>query len=157
HTSLQGFKVQPVDDYLDSRKPVLINKDLHISLAAPRQSMDRYFYKNSQADEVIFVHEGTGKLKTGYGEIPFEYGDYLLIPRGVIYHLEFGTTSNRVLSVKTFTPVRTPKRYRNDFGQLMEHSPFCERVMKLPHNLQTYDELGDFEVRIKKEGLIYPY
>lgn len=157
HTSLKGFRVQPVDDYLDSRKPVLINKDLHISLAAPRQSMDRYFYKNSQADEVIFVHEGTGKLKTGYGEIPFEYGDYLLIPRGVIYQLEFDTTSNRLLIVESFTPVRTPKRYRNDFGQLMEHSPFCERDMKLPRNLQTYDELGDFEVRIKKEGLIYPY
>lgn len=157
HTSLKGFKVQPVDDYLDSRKPVLINKDLHISLAAPRQSMDRYFYKNSQADEVIFVHEGTGKLKTGYGEIPFEYGDYLLIPRGVIYQLEFDTTSNRLLIVESFTPVRTPKRYRNDFGQLMEHSPFCERDMKLPRNLQTHDELGDFEVCIKKEGLIYPY
>lgn len=157
HTSLKGFKVQPVDDYLDSRKPVLINKDLHISLAAPRQSMDQYFYKNSQADEVIFVHEGTGKLKTGYGEIPFEYGDYLLIPRGVIYQLEFDTTSNRLLIVESFTPVRTPKRYRNDFGQLMEHSPFCERDMKLPRNLQTHDELGDFEVRIKKEGLIYPY
>lgn len=157
HTSLKGFQVPAEDDYLKSRKPVLVNNDLHISLAAPRQSMQDYFYKNSQADEVIFIHEGTGRLKTGYGEIPFEYGDYLLIPRGVIYQLDFDQRNNRLLIVESFTPVRTPKRYRNDFGQLMEHSPFCERDMKLPQDLKTHDELGDFEVRIKKEGLIYPY
>lgn len=157
HTSLKGFQVQPEDDYLKSRKPVLVNQDLHLSLAAPRQSMDRYFYKNSQADEIIFVHEGRGVLKTGYGEIPFEYGDYLLIPRGVIYQLSFENADNRLLIVESFSPVRTPKRYRNEFGQLMEHAPFCERDMKLPRNLQTHDEFGDFEVKIKKEGLIYPY
>ncbi len=157
HTSLKGFQVQPEDDYLKSRKPMLVNQDLHLSLAAPRQSMDRYFYKNSQADEIIFVHEGRGVLKTGYGEIPFEYGDYLLIPRGVIYQLSFENADNRLLIVESFSPVRTPKRYRNEFGQLMEHAPFCERDMKLPRNLQTHDEFGDFEVKIKKEGLIYPY
>src|SRR5690554_1132746 len=157
HTSLKGFQVQPEDDYLESRKPVLVNPDLHVSLASPRLSMDKYFYKNSQADEIIFVHEGSGTLKTGYGEIPFEYGDYLLIPRGVIYQLYFDTPDNRLLIVESFSPVRTPKRYRNEFGQLMEHSPFCERDMKLPRNLQTHDEFGDFEVKIKKEGLIYPY
>jgi len=157
HTSLKGFHVPPEDDYLKSRKPVLVNSDLHISLAAPRLSMKDYFYKNSQADEVIFVHEGSGRLKTGYGEIPFEYGDYLLIPRGVIYQLDFDQKDNRLLIVESFTPIRTPKRYRNDFGQLMEHAPFCERDMKLPQDLKTHDALGDFEVRIKKEGLIYPY
>lgn len=157
HTSLKGFQVPPEDDYLKSRKPVLVNSDLHISLAAPRLSMKDYFYKNSQADEVIFVHEGSGRLKTGYGEIPFEYGDYLLIPRGVIYQLDFDQKDNRLLIVESFTPIRTPKRYRNDFGQLMEHAPFCERDMKLPQDLKTHDALGNFEVRIKKEGLIYPY
>ncbi|ULT26372.1 hypothetical protein KUH03_05545 [Sphingobacterium sp. E70] len=81
HTSLKGFQVQAKDDYLESRTPVLVNQDLHISLAAPRQSMTDYFYKNSQADEIIFVHQGTGKLKTGYGSIPFQYGDYLVVPR----------------------------------------------------------------------------
>jgi homogentisate 1,2-dioxygenase len=157
HTSLKGFQVKPEDDYLKSRKPVLVNQDLHISLAAPRKSMQDYFYKNSQADEVLFIHEGSGVLKTGYGQIPFEYGDYLLIPRGVIYQIHFHTEKNRLLIVESFSPVRTPKRYRNEFGQLMEHSPFCERDMKLPQNLETFDEFGDFEVKIKKQGLIYPY
>lgn len=157
HTSLKGFDIAPTDDYLDSRKPMLVNADLHISLAAPRHSMKDYFYKNSQADEVIFIHEGSGMLKTGYGHIPFEYGDYLLIPRGVIYQLHFDNHHNRLFIVESFSPIRTPKRYRNEHGQLMEHSPFCERDMKLPQGLETYDVSGDFKVLIKKEGMIYPY
>jgi len=71
HTSLIGFNIKPEDDYLQSRKPVLVNNDLHISLAAPRTSMTGYFYKNSQADEVVFIHQGSGALKTGFGNIKF--------------------------------------------------------------------------------------
>lgn len=157
HTSLRGFQVPATDDYLESRKPVLVNSDLHISLAAPRKSMTDYFYKNSQADEMIFIHVGSGVLKTGFGEIKFEYGDYLIIPRGTIYQLHFNDENNRLFIVESFSPIRTPKRYRNDAGQLLEHSPFCERDIKRPENLQTFDEKGDFKVLIKKQGLIYPY
>jgi homogentisate 1,2-dioxygenase len=157
HTSLKGFQVKAKDDYLESRTPVLVNQDLHISLAAPRQSMTDYFYKNSQADEIIFVHQGTGKLKTGYGSIPFQYGDYLVVPRGTIYQMEFDQIDNRLFIVESFSPVRTPKRYRNEFGQLMEHAPFFERDIRVPQDLETFDQLGDFEVKIKKQGLIYPY
>lgn len=157
HTSLKGFQIKPVDDYLDSRVPVLVNKDLHISLAAPRQSMADYFYKNSQADEVLFVHEGSGTLKSGYGQIRFGYGDYLVIPRGVIYQLQFDSPDNRLFIVESFSPVRTPKRYRNAFGQLAPHAPFCERDIRRPADLETFDEQGEFEIRIKKEALIYPY
>ncbi|SEL08354.1 homogentisate 1,2-dioxygenase [Parapedobacter koreensis] len=157
HTSLNGFHIAPADDYLHSRIPVLVNSDLHISLAAPRQSMVTYFYKNSQADEIIFVHEGSGTLKTGYGQIRFGYGDYLVIPRGVIYQLHFDGPDNRLFIVESFAPVRTPKRYRNEFGQLMEHAPFCERDIKRPGNLETLDTKGNFDIRIKKQGLIYPY
>lgn len=157
HTSLRGFQVKPKADFLESRTPVLVNSDVHISLAAPQKSMDSYFYKNSQADEVIFVHEGSGTLRTGYGELPFAYGDYLVIPRGVIYQIDFDTDKNRLFIVESFEPIRTPKRYRNEFGQLMEHSPFCERDIRRPQNLKTFDEKGDFEIKIKKQGLIYPY
>ena len=55
----------------------MVNNDCQISLAAPRKSMGDYFYKNADADEIIFIHEGNGKLKTQYGEIVFDYGDYL--------------------------------------------------------------------------------
>lgn len=157
HTSLKGFKIVAEDDYLKSRKPVLVNADLHISLAAPKKSMTDYFFKNSQADEMIFIHVGSGTLKTGYGKIKFEYGDYIIIPRGTIYQFEFNDENNRLFIIESFTPITSPKRYRNHVGQLLEHSPFCERDMKLPQDLETFDQTGDFKVLIKKQGLIYPY
>ena len=152
---LKGFEVLPQDDFLESRTPVLVNSDVHISLAAPRKSITNYFYKNADCDELIFVHQGSGKLRTQLGNIKFEYGDYLLIPRGMIYQIEFDTEDNRLLMTESFHPIYTPKRYRNNFGQLLEHSPFCERDYKLPENLETYDEKGDFIIKIKKQGILY--
>lgn len=157
HRSLKGFEVAPVADYLQSRTPVLVNNDCHISLAAPQQSMSNYFYKNADADEVIFIHVGSGVLKTCYGQIRFEYGDYLVIPRGTVYQLYFDTSDNRLLIVESYSPINYPKRYLSDYGQLMEHSPFCERDIKTPQDLETFDQKGDFRLLIKKEGMIYPY
>ncbi|MGV3766663.1 MAG: homogentisate 1,2-dioxygenase [Chitinophagaceae bacterium] len=155
HRSFEGFKVPPADDFMESRIPVLVNSDCHIVLAAPRKSMETYFYKNADADEVIFVHEGKGVLKTMYGEIDFGYGDYLVIPRGTIYQLHFNNDANRLLIVESFSPVRYPKRYMSKFGQLLEHSPFCERDIRPPHRLATHDETGDFLLRTKKKGMMY--
>jgi homogentisate 1,2-dioxygenase len=157
HTSLLGFNITSESDYLKSRKEILVNSDLHISLAAPSKSMTEYFYKNSQADEVIFVHKGTGILKTGFGELKFEYGDYLIVPRGTIYQLEFDTADNRLFIIESFSPIRVPKRYRNEYGQLLEHAPYCERDIKRPQNLKTFDQKGDYKILIKKQGVIYPY
>ena len=157
HTSLVGFNIKPEDDYLKSRKPVLVNADLQISLAAPKKSMTNYFYKNSQADEVIFIHKGTGTLKTGFGKIKFSYGDYLVVPRGTIYQIEFDDENNRLFIIESYSPIRFPKRYQNQFGQLMEHAPFCERDIRRPIDLETFDQEGDYKILIKKQGLIYPY
>jgi homogentisate 1,2-dioxygenase len=152
---LKGFEVMPEDDFLDSRKALLVNNDIYIGLAAPRKSLRSYFYKNADADEMLFVHRGTGTLRTQLGNIPFEYGDYLIIPRGIIYQIDFDTEDNKLLYAESFHPIYTPKRYRNWFGQLLEHSPFCERDYKLPTELETYDEKGDFVVKIKKQGVLY--
>lgn len=152
---LRGFDVPPQDDFLQSRVIVLFNNDLNIALAAPRKSMTEYFYKNADADEVIFVHRGSGKLRTLVGNIPFSYGDYLVIPRGIIYQLEFDSEDNRLFIVESFSPVVTPKRYRNHFGQLLEHSPFCERDFRPPSELETHDEKGDFIMKIKKENVLH--
>lgn len=157
HQSFEGFHIQPTDDYLESRKAVLVNNDLHISLAAPRNSMKDYFFKNADADEVIFIHEGSGTMKSIYGSIDFSYGDYIVIPRGTIYQMHFNDNKNRLLIVESFSAVETPKRYRNAYGQLEEHSPYCERDIRRPENLETFDETGDFKILIKKEGMIYPY
>jgi homogentisate 1,2-dioxygenase len=157
HRSFQGFKVEPEEDYLHSRKYVLVNKDLYISLAAPRKSMNDYFFKNSSAHEMIFVHKGSGTLKSMYGKLRFEYGDHLVIPMGTIYQMEFDSEDNRLFIVESFTHFRFPKRYVNRAGQLEEHAPFCERDIREPQQLETFDQEGDFLVYIKKEDQLYPY
>lgn len=152
---LRGFEVAPQDDYLESRKIVLTNSDLHIVLAAPRKSTTDYFYKNTDSDEMIFIHQGSGKLRTIYGNIDFKYGDYLIIPRGIIYKIDFDTEENRLFIVESHSPIYTPKRYRNWFGQLVEHSPFCERDIRRPEELETYNETGDFIIKVKKKDEIF--
>ena len=141
--------------YLESRTPILINNDFcHISLAAPCESMIDKFYKNSDADELIFIHKGSGTLKTMLGNLEFSYGDYLLIPRGIIYQIEFNNNDNRLFIVESFHPMYSPKRYRNHFGQLLEHSPYCERDIRRPKDLITKDEKGDF-FDDQKEGMMH--
>ena len=135
---------------------MFVNSDLHIGLAAPTQSPE-YFFKNADADELIFIHKGSGTLSTMYGEVEFEQHDYLVIPRGTIYKIDFDTDDNRFLFIESFSPIYTPRRYRNEFGQLLEHSPFCERDFKKPANLITHDEEGEFEILIKKRGQVFPY
>ena len=148
---LKGWNVQPKDDFLESRTYVLFNNDLNIALAAPRKSLTDYYYKNADADELIFVHQGSGVLHTLLGNIPFAYGDYLVIPRGMIYQIEFSTTENRLFIVESNSPLVTPKRYRNNFGQLLEHSPFCERDIRRPQHLETHDQKGAFQLKIRKQ------
>ena len=155
HRSFEGFKVKPEKDYLQSRKAILVNNDCHIVLAAPQESMTDHFYKNADADEMIFVHEGKGKVKTQYGELLFSNGDYIILPRGTIYQVEFNDKQNRLFIVESFTPLRFPKKYMSKYGQLMEHSPFCERDIHVPQDLKTNDERGDFLIKTKKKGIIY--
>lgn len=155
HRSFEGFKIKPTADYLESRKPILVNNDCHISLAAPQQSMSDYFYKNADADELLFVHEGSGKLLTQYGELQFAYGDYLIIPRGSIYQIQFDGDNNRLFIVESFSPITFPKRYLSKYGQLLEHAPYCERDIRAPEHLVTIDETGDFIIKTKKRGMMY--
>jgi homogentisate 1,2-dioxygenase len=152
---LEGFKVKPTADFLEARTPVLFNGDVHISLAAPQESMTDYFYKNADADEVLFVHQGEGVLRTFLGNIDFGYGDYLVIPRGMIYQIDFKTKENRLFILDSFDPIYTPKRYRNWFGQLLEHSPFCERDLRTPQSLETHDQKGEFLIKVKKQGMLH--
>lgn len=155
HRCLEGFRISPADDYLKSRRPVLINSDCHIVLAAPELSMEDYFYKNADADELIFVHSGKGVLETMYGDLSFGYGDYLVVPRGTIYRIRFDDRNNRLFIVESFSPIRYPKKYLSPYGQLLEHSPYCERDIRGPQALTTHDEKGDFLIRTKKKGMIY--
>ncbi len=155
--SYLGFEVTPEDDYIKSRKVMFVNNDIQIGIASPLKGTNGYFFKNADADEMLFIHRGNGTVKTMYGTIDFKYGDYIIIPRGTVYQIEFDTNDNKILFIESHSPIETPSRYRNQYGQFMENSPFCERDIKLPHSLETHDEKGEFLINIKKRGLIYPY
>jgi homogentisate 1,2-dioxygenase len=155
--SFLGWGLQAEADYLDSRKIMFTNADLQVGLAAPKHGMTENFYKNADADELLFIHEGSGTLKTMYGSLKFSYGDYIVIPRGTVYQITFENDSNKLLFIESNSPIETPPRYRNQYGQFLETAPFCERDFRLPENLETHDELGNFKIYIKKRGLIYPY
>ena len=152
---LRGFEVPPKNDFLESRTIVLTNNDCNIILAAPKESLTSYYYKNSDADELIFIHKGSGKLRTMFGNLDFKYGDYLIIPRGIIYQIQFNDNDNRLFILESYNPIYTPKKYRNWFGQMLEHSPYCERDIRRPKDLITKDEKGDFLMMIKKEGIMH--
>ncbi len=152
---MMGFNVKKESDFLKSRKVILFNNNCQISLASPTKSLEEYFYKNTDSDEVIFIHKGSGKLRTFLGNIDFKYGDYLVIPRGVIYKIDFNGENNRLFIVESKSPVYTPKRYRNWFGQHLESSPYCERDLHPPTELETYNETGDFILKIKKDDSIH--
>ena len=149
----KGMNVAAEDDFLDSRKVLMVNGDLKLGLAKPRKSTE-YFYKNAECDEMLFIHHGNGTLKTFVGNLEFTEGDYLIIPRGTIYKIDFETEDTVILFIESHSPIYTPKRYRNEFGQLLEHSPFCERDIFAPVFQEPIDETGEFVVKVKKENQI---
>jgi homogentisate 1,2-dioxygenase len=149
--------VSPNADYIKSRKTVLFNNDVQLTLAAPTKGLTEHiFYKNADTDEVLFIHEGKGVLKTQYGQIPFAYGDYVVIPRGTIYQIAFEDENNRLFIVESFSPITFPKRYLSKYGQLLEHAPYCERDLRKPQDLETFDVQGEFLIQVKKKGFLYP-
>jgi len=152
---LEGFNVASKDDFLDSRTILMFNQHVNIAMALPKKSMSDYFYKNGDADEVFFIHKGHGVMHTLFGDLKFVEGDYLVIPRGTIYQVEFATSDNKMLIVESRDEVWFPKRYLNRFGQLMEHSPFCERDLKMPEFVEPKKETGEFTVKIRKEGMLH--
>lgn len=144
-------------DYLTSRKVLLTNNDCSISVCSPLQRTMDYFYKNAEGDEVIFLHDGSGVLITPFGKIEVRQGDYVVIPRTVIYKFEFDEGPLRLLIIESSSPVETVKRYRNQLGQLLEHSPYCERDIRPPQNLSTDRSKGEFLLKIKKQGSLHQY
>lgn len=140
------------DPFLD-RTPVLFNQDVALSMACPTLVRDG-FYRNSQGDELVFVAEGEGVLQSSLGEVPFEPGDYLVIPRGIVHRYRLGPTALRFFILESATPIKIPARYRNDNGQFVEGAPFCERDIRGPRNLAPRDETGEFEILTKQRNTI---
>jgi homogentisate 1,2-dioxygenase len=157
-THLNTSKVQTTgDDYLSARKVLLANNDCSISICSPKKRKMDYFYKNAEGDEVIYIHDGNGVLISQFGKLEIRQGDYVVIPRTVIYSLEFEEGPLRLLIIESAAPIETVKRYRNQLGQLLEHSPYCERDIRPPHELITERSKGEFLMQIKKQGYLHQY
>jgi homogentisate 1,2-dioxygenase len=135
-------------DLVTGRHVLLGNADVTFAVARPTESMP-YFYRNGQNYECLFVHEGSGTLHSVFGDLPFGPGDYVVVPYSVTWRVDFDTADNRLLVFESRGQITTPERYRNHYGQLLEHSPYCERDLRGPVRLATFDEAGEFEVRVK--------
>lgn len=156
HYHIRTLESKPEGDPVSGRRVMIFNNDVSMAICNPDKQMD-YFYKNAGADEVIFVHYGTGKLETQYGTLEYKDGDYIVIPRGVIYKITTGSDKTKFMVIESPGPVYTPSRYKNSFGQYLEHSPFCERDFRVPTELVTVDEKGEFLVKIKKFNKLHHY
>ena len=135
-------------DAISARRVLLANNDVLLGVSRPTKSMD-YFYRNAQAYETWWVHEGSGVLKSQFGNLKFRKGDYIVIPFGTTWQLHIDGDEARFFTIENPSQIEPPKRYRNAFGQLLEHAPYCERDIRVPDELETHTERGDFEVRIK--------
>ncbi|GAB4177910.1 MAG: homogentisate 1,2-dioxygenase [Calditrichia bacterium] len=148
HRHFKTSASQPEGDWIFSRNPLLFNKDVLISVAVPHKEAS-VFYRNGVCDELIFVHEGKGVLETQFGNLSFSEGDYLVVPAGITCRLVHQSDYLRLLIVEAYGPVKTPNRYRNNHGQLLEHAPFCERDIRVPEFRQPIDEKGEFPLVVR--------
>jgi homogentisate 1,2-dioxygenase len=157
HHHLKTAAVAAGGDPIEARRLLMYNSDCTIAVARPTAAMS-YFYRNAEADELLFIHEGSGTLETIFGNLPYREGDYLLVPRGTTYRVAAAPGEQRFLVVEAFGgPIQPPHRYRNAFGQLLEHSPYCERDLHAPTELPVHEERGEFEVRVKVNGEVVAY
>lgn len=149
HRHFRTKQLTQSGDAILERIPLLFNNDVSMSIVRPNNSVSD-FYRNAQGDEIVFVSEGEGVLESTFGSISFGPGDYLVIPRGILHRYRFTSEKRVLLIIESAGYVRPPKRYRNEYGQLMESSPYSERDIRLPQNLETRDEGGEFRLIVKK-------
>jgi homogentisate 1,2-dioxygenase len=134
-------------DPIEARRYLLANKDVSLGVSRPTRGMD-YFYRNAQAYEVWFVHEGQGVVRSQFGRLPFVPGDYIVVPYGTTWKMEFQGEA-RFFVIESPSEIHPPKRYVNKVGQLLEHAPYCERDIRVPLELECFTETGEFETRVK--------
>jgi len=144
-------------DYLNARVMLLKNNDVMMGICVPDERKMDYYFKNADGDELIYVHDGEGYMYSQFGKLKVSKGDYIVIPRTTIYRFEWNEGPLRLLVIESQGPIETVKRYRNEVGQLLEHSPYSERDIHPPTELHVEKEKGDYLVQIKKQGMLHQY
>lgn len=155
HRHLKTTSIEKKGNALDAREYLLGNSDLLIGTALVTENMKSY-YRNGDGDELLYIHYGSGKVETMFGTLMYRPGDYVTIPIGTIYRV-LPAEETKILFIESFSQLTTPRRYRNEYGQLLEHSPFCERDFRGPEVLETYSEKGEFEVLTKSRGFMHSH
>jgi homogentisate 1,2-dioxygenase len=150
HRLTDGRRLEPMGDPYTGRRTILFNNDVEMSVCVPDGEAD-YFYRDGEGDEVIFVHEGEGVLETIFGDVPYGPHDYLVIPRGTTHRFRFDTPQ-RWLCFYTPGEIETPKRYRNRYGQLLEHAPFSQRDFRAPTELRFHEDMAEYLVKVRVRG-----
>lgn len=136
-------------DWVHGRAVLCYNSDVALSVVKPEKGLPEWYYRNGQADELIYVQSGEGIVHSNFGSMVYRPGDYIVIPRGIIYQLAVNTADTHLFITETTGPLETPNRYRNRHGQLLEHSPFSERDIRTPEFTKAVDIQGEFEVIVK--------
>ena len=151
--------VEPQGDAISGRIPLYFNNDVIFGVVRPAEPMpEGRFYRNGVADEMLFVHEGTGVCDTVFGPLRYGPGDYLVLPIGTTWRLEPDAGSEqRMLYLEAPSEIEPPKRYRNDYGQLLEHSPYSQRDLHAPDEVGPRDEAGDFVIDVRSADRITAY
>ena len=130
--------VEPKGDAITGRVPLYFNNDVVFGIVRPAEAMpSTTFYRNGVADEMLYVHEGTGVCDTVFGPLRYGPGDYLVLPIGTTWRLDPDPGSaQRILYLEAPSEIEPPKRYRNDYGQLLEHAPYSQRDLHAPDQVE---------------------
>jgi homogentisate 1,2-dioxygenase len=146
--------LEPGGDPLTARRLLMFNHDLEVSVAKPVEPLEG-FYRNGEGDELLYIHRGRGVLRTVFGNVPFRERDYVVIPRGTTHTFDLDGESEQFwICFHTPGEIETPGRYRNRYGQLLEHAPYSHRDFHGPAELETYDEAGSFRLQVRvRDGL----
>jgi homogentisate 1,2-dioxygenase len=148
--------VAPGGDWLHGRRLLQFNGDIEVSICKPTEGHDG-FYRNGEGDEVLFIHRGSGVLRTIFGSVPFREHDYVVIPRGTTYTVELDEGPHAWLCFFTPGEIETPNRYRNRYGQLLEHAPYSQRDFHGPIEVETHDEAGEFLLTVRVRDGVQAY
>ncbi|MFQ5453577.1 MAG: homogentisate 1,2-dioxygenase, partial [Candidatus Zixiibacteriota bacterium] len=144
-------------NFIAGRNTFLTNSHCLISTANVTEDTDD-FYRNAYAAEYVFIHHGTGVMLSDFGKIPFKEGDQFIIPRAVTYQLKFDSyKNNKILIVESDTAYEIPAHYHNDYGQLEEHAPYCERDIKIPEFMDPRNEKGEFRIIVKAKERLFEH
>ena len=137
-------------DVVTGRRLVLGNEDVRISYAVSRAASP--LYRNAVGDECVYIESGAATVETVFGNLDASQGDYVLIPRATTHRwIPTGDEALRAYCIEANSHITPPHRYLSRFGQLLEHSPFCERDLHGPSEPPNVDET-DVEVYLKHRG-----